>query len=99
MLVPRTQIFLHSSSIHHLIAMEPQATRWSITPLFAKADKITNLSILYLFSFDDNDFSHDAGRYLRSVSSEVAEETNPSTKLSQCTREAHDASRGRSGAA
>ena len=79
--------------------MEPQATRWSITPLFAKADKITNLSILYLFSFDDHDFSHDAGRYLRSVSSEVAEETNPSTKLSQFTREAHDASRGRSGAA
>ena len=28
-----------------------KATRWSITPLFAKADKITNLSILYLFSF------------------------------------------------
>ena len=74
MLVPRTQIFLHSSSIHHLIAMEPQVTRWSITPLFAKADKITNLSTLYLFSFDDHDFSHDAGRYLRSVSSEVAEE-------------------------
>ena len=62
--------------------MEPQATRWSITPLFAKADKITNLSILYLFSFDDHDFSHDAGRYLRSVSSEVAEETNQSTKVS-----------------
>ena len=79
--------------------MEPQATLWSITPLFAKADKITNLSILYLFSFHDHDFSHDAGRYLRSVSSEVAQETNPSTKLSQCAREAHDASRGRSGAA
>ena len=34
------------------------------------------------FHSDDHDFSHDAGRYLRSVSSEVAEETNQSTKVS-----------------
>ena len=64
--------------------MEPQATQSSISPLFAKADRITNLSILYCICFhsDDHDFSHDAGRYLRSVRSEVAEETNQSTKES-----------------
>ena len=41
---------------------------------------------------------YDAGRYLRSVSSEVAEETNQSTKES-AQGEAHDVSRGRKGAA
>jgi len=50
--------------------------------LFAKADKITNLLYCICFHSDDHDFSHDAGRYLRSVSSEVAEETSQSTKVS-----------------
>ena len=38
--------------------------------------------ICICFHSDDHDFSPDAGRYLRSVSSEVAEETNQSTKVS-----------------
>ena len=53
-------------------------------PFFEGKALGTRLIFLYCICFhsDDHDFSHDAGRYLRSVSSEMAEETNQSTKVS-----------------
>ena len=56
------------------------------TQIFLHSSYLLYLSvcsfICICFHSDDHDFSYDAGRYLRSVSSEVAEETNQSTEVS-----------------